>query len=119
MKYIITETRLKNYIFSYFDKLFKPEKCKREYPWDWDDSGKEYEDKTRFTVYNTDDEDVYLFQYYFCEYFNEDARDGCPFVRLDDEYSNQLNSMFDDLWIEPFKEWIKKTFDLDVETVEF
>jgi hypothetical protein len=62
-----------------------------------------------------------VFRYYECEYFNEDVRvirERCPILSLNHKITNTLNDLFGDLWKEPFRQWINKTLDLKVKTIE-
>jgi hypothetical protein len=42
----------------------------------------------------------------------------CPLLSLDERISDTFNGLFDDLWIEPFRQWINDELDLNVKTIE-
>jgi hypothetical protein len=123
MKYIITESKLEGTIINYLDELFDIQDLHWTHPYDYDDeTGEEGEDENRIEFYIGDYEgtDEGCFRYYFCDYFNQGspARDICPIISLESQYTETLNSYFGDMWQEPFKKWIKLNFDLPVKTVE-
>jgi len=124
MKYLITESKLEGTIMNYLDELFDIDDLHWTHPYDYDDeTGEEGEDENRIEFYIGDYEgtDEGCFRYYFCDYFFTtyiSARDSCPIISLESQYTNTLNSYFGDMWKEPFKKWIKLNFDLIVKTVE-
>jgi len=123
MKYIITESKLEGTIMSYLDELFDIQDLNWTHPYDYDDeTGEEGDDENRIEFYIGDYEgtDEGCFRYYFCDYFNQGspAKDICPIISLESQYTETLNSYFGDMWQEPFKKWIKLNFDLSVKTVE-
>ena len=124
MKYLITESRIEEAITDYLDELFDIENLNWTHPYDYDDeTGEEGEDENRVEFYIGDypGSDEGCFRYYFCDYFtpNSLARDICPTISIESEYTRVLNGYFGNLWIEPFKKWIKLHFDLPVKTVEW
>ena len=123
MKYLITKSKLEGTIMNYLDELFDIQDLHWTHPYDYDDeTGEEGEDENRIEFYIGDYEgtDEGCFRYYFCDYFNQGspARDICPIISLESQYTETLNSYFGDMWQEPFKKWIKLNFDLSVKTVE-
>jgi hypothetical protein len=123
MKYVITESKLEGTIMNYLDELFDIDDLHWTHPYDYDDETEEEgEDENRIEFYIGDYEgtDEGCFRYYFCDYFNQGspARDICPIISLESQYTETLNSYFGDMWQEPFKKWIKLNFDLIVKTVE-
>jgi len=123
MKYLITESKLEGTIMNYLDELFDIQDLHWTHPYDYnDETGEEGEDENRIEFYIGDYEgtDEGCFRYYFCDYFNQGspARDICPIISLESQYTETLNSYFGDMWKEPFKKWIKLNFDLSVKTVE-
>ena len=108
---------------SYLDELFDIQDLNWTHPYDYDDeTGEEGDDENRIEFYIGDYEgtDEGCFRYYFCDYFNQGspAKDICPIISLESQYTETLNSYFGDMWQEPFKKWIKLNFDLSVKTVE-
>lgn len=122
MKYIVTESRLHTAMNKLFGQYINIDEVRTHNPIEEDSYGEEYEDtnKTLFYVgdYYGDGE---LFRYYLCNYFNENAYEAlqkCPLLTLDSSISDTFNGLFDDLWIEPFRQWINNEFDLNVKVVE-
>ena len=123
MKYLITESKLEGTIMNYLDELFDIQDLHWTHPYEYDDeTGEEGDDENRIEFYIGDYEgtDEGCFRYYFCDYFlsYSSARDLCPIISLESQYTETLNSYFGDMWQEPFKKWIKLNFDLSVKTVE-
>ena len=123
MKYIIAESKLEETFMNYFDNLFDIQDLNWTYSYEYDDDGNESEDENRIQFYIGDYEgdEEGCFKYYFCDYFTPHslARDICPTISIESAYKNVLNGYFGNLWIEPFKKWIKLHFDLAVKTVEW
>ena len=123
MNYLITESKLEKTIMTYLDELFDIDDLHWTHPYDYDDETEEEgEDENRIEFYIGDYEgtDEGCFRYYFCDYFlpYSSARDLCPIISLESQYTDTLNSYFGDMWKEPFKKWIKLNFDLPVKTIE-
>ena len=123
MKYLITESKLEGTIMNYLDELFDIDDLHWTHPYDYDDETEEEgEDENRIEFYIGDYEgtDEGCFRYYFCDYFNQgsSAKDICPIISLESQYTETLNSYFGEMWQDPFKKWIKLNFDLSVKTVE-
>ena len=126
MKYILEESRLNRAMIKFFQKEINLNEIKKYNPIEENpDNGEEYEDTNKTIFYVGDghyfDSDEELFRYYECEYFYENAtemRKKCPILVLDDRILNTFNGMFDNLWVEPFKEWINNELDLNVKSIE-
>jgi hypothetical protein len=122
MKYLITESKLNGAMIKFFEKEINLDEIQQHHPIEDNDDGEEYEDTNRTIFYIGDflEDDGELFRYYECEYFyeNSSARKNCPILKLDDRILNTFNGMFDDLWVEPFKQWINNELDLNVKSIE-
>jgi hypothetical protein len=123
MKYIISESRLEESILYYINELFDVNDININNPLEYDDeTGEEWEDTNRLQFYIGDynGEDEGCFFWYDCDYFNPNSASSekCPIVVVDDEYKNQLDGYFGDVWHEPFKKWLKEHFELPVKTIE-
>lgn len=124
MKYILKESRLHNAMIKFFQKEINLDEIQSHHPIEENpDNGEEYEDTTKTIYYIGDfwEDDGELFRYYECEYFYENAsemRKKCPILVLDDRILNTFNGMFDDLWVEPFRQWINNELDLNVKSIE-
>ena len=123
MKYIISESRLEESILHYINELFDVNEIHINNPLEYDDeTGEEWEDTNRLQFYigDYDVEDEGCFFWYDCDYFNPNSASSekCPIVVVDDEYKNQLDGYFGDMWHEPFKKWLKEHFELPVKTIE-
>ena len=123
MKYIISESRLEESILHYINELFDVNEIHINNPLEYDDeTGEEWEDTNRLQFYIGDynGEDEGCFFWYDCDYFNPNSASSekCPIVVVDDEYKNQLDGYFGDMWHEPFKKWLKEHFELPAKTIE-
>lgn len=123
MKYILKESRLNRAMIKFFQKELNLDEIKSHNPIEEDPNGEEYEDTNKTIYYIGDlwDDDEELFRYYKCEYFYENSsemRKKCPILVMDDRILNTFNGMFDDLWVEPFKQWINNELDLNVKSIE-
>jgi hypothetical protein len=123
MKYIISESRLEESILHYINELFDVNEIHINNPLEYDDeTGEEWEDTNRLQFYIGDynGEDEGCFFWYDCDYFNPNSASSekCPIVVVDDEYKNQLDGYFGNMWHGPFKKWFKEHFELPVKTIE-
>ena len=124
MKYILEESRLNRAMIKFFQKELNLNEIKKYNPIEENpDNGEEYVDTNKTIYYTGDlyDGDGELFRYYEPEYFYENAsemRKKCPILVMDDRILNTFNGMFDDLWVEPFKQWINNELDLNVKSIE-
>ena len=124
MKYIISESRLKNAMEKVFNQYINLDEIQTYNPIEETDDGEEYEDTTKTIYYVGDyyDDSDELFRYYECEYFNENAfeiRKKCPLISLDDRIKDTFDALFNNLWVEPFRIWINHNLDLKVKTVDY
>jgi hypothetical protein len=123
MKYVITESQLEKNILYYIDELFDVTNIHFTNPLEYDDeTGEEFEDSNRLQFYIGDynGEDEGCFFWYDCDYFNPNspASEKCPIVSVENEYKNQLDGYFGNMWHGPFKKWFKEHFELPVKTIE-
>ena len=123
MKYIISESKLEESILYYINELFDVNDINWTYPLEYDDeTGEEWDDNNRIVFYigDYDGEDEGCFYWYACDYFtpHSTASRNCPIVTVENEYKNQLDGYFGDMWHEPFKKWLKEHFELPVKTIE-
>ncbi len=117
MKYIITESKLESAIISYLDENFYPD-------YGWTDSYQEDVDKWGDLVFFINDVDSYI--YYGCNADNEiinGSEDGhlynykCPLLSIYPKVSQQLNSLFGDIWKPVFKKWFEENTGLIVNQI--
>jgi hypothetical protein len=123
MKYIISESKLEESILYYIDELFDVNDINWTYPLEYDDeTGEEWDDNNRIVFYigDYDGEDEGCFYWYACDYFtpHSTASRNCPIVTVENEYKNQLDGYFGNMWHGPFKKWFKEHFELPVKTIE-
>jgi hypothetical protein len=123
MKYIIAESKLEESILYYINELFDVNDINWTYPLAYDDeTGEEWDDNSRIVFYigDYDGEDEGCFYWYACDYFtpHSTASRNCPIVTVENEYKNQLDGYFGNMWHGPFKKWFKEHFELPVKTIE-
>ena len=121
MKYLITESKLENFITNYIEDLFSVDEINWTNPMMYDPEEMEsYEDPNLIEYYIGDYEegDNILFRWYGCDYFGSNAQSNCPLVVIEVEYERQLNLLFNNKWKEPFKDWFTSSFNLPVKYVE-
>ena len=123
MKYIITESKLEESILYYINELFDVNNINSTNPLEYDEeTGEEWDDNNRVVFYigdyNGDEEGC--FYWYVCDYFppHSTASRKCPIVTVENEYKNQLDGYFGNMWHGPFKKWFKEHFELPVKTIE-
>jgi len=119
MKYIITESKLSNYIYEYIDSYLNSNEINWEYGPDEDN---EDEDNEEFLIFykeeNGGEEEV--FNYFKPDYYEDPGgyKDKAPILEVLDEYGERLDNMFDIYWHEPMKKWFEDKFNLPVKSVE-
>jgi hypothetical protein len=130
MKYIITENKVFDVIYRYFDKTFNPSEMDWVYGAGEDEDGYvdiDRENENFLMFYKGDwqgeeDSDV-VFHYFDVDFYNEDDpshkpfRDQSPILEVIGEYGKHLDTMFDNHWEEPMKKWFQDNFNLPVKTV--
>ena len=130
MKVIITENKVFDVIYRYFDKTFNPSEIDWVYAWGEDDDGyldidKENENFLMFYKGDWEGEEYsdIVFHYFDVDFYNEDDpshkpfRDQSPILEVIGEYGKHLDTMFDDHWVEPMKKWVQDNFKLPVKSV--
>ena len=130
MKVIITENKVFDVIYRYFDKTFNPSEIDWVYAWGEDDDGyldidKENENFLMFYKGDWEGEEYsdIVFHYFDVDFYNEDDpshkpfRDQSPILEVIGEYGKHLDTMFDNHWEEPMKKWFEDNFNLPVKSV--
>jgi len=122
MKVIISENRVKQIIRKYLDDTFTP-----DYGWGNNTRHGSYQDDVdRYgdVVFFINDVDSYI--YYGCNADNEiinGSEDGhlynykCPLLSIYPRISQQLNSLFGDIWKPIFKKWFEENTGLIVNQI--
>jgi hypothetical protein len=124
MKYIISESKLKNAMIKVFNQEIDFDELKFYHPVDETEDGEEYEDNRRSVFYVGDPEyyENEVFRYYECDYFSKDAvevRKKCPILTLSRKKKEKFDGFFGDLWVQPFKEWVNIILDLNPKTINY
>lgn len=126
MKYLITESKLEQYIIKTLDEMFPENEIHYFAPYEYDDeTGEEGEDECRLVFYLGDfeDADESIFRWYDECYWSKDTWQGeiqskrSPIVEIEEPYNTRLYGMFGDLFKEPFKKWFTERLDLPVNSV--
>lgn len=107
MKYVITESRIKEAIVKFLDSNFTPDGG-------WEDviySMDELEEEGLIDYYVNGDLDYS----YFVDYETRDPQT----LELDKSMSDTLNSLFGKLWIQIFVEWFEEKTNLEVKILYF
>jgi hypothetical protein len=129
MKIVITENKVFNTIYRYFDRTFNPNEIDWVYgPNEEGDDWQENPENENFLMfYKGDyqgeyDSDV-VFHYFDVDFYREDDpshkpfREQSPILEVMGEYAKHLDTMFDNHWEEPMKKWFQDNFNLPVKTV--
>jgi hypothetical protein len=125
MKYIITESKLNKAMIKFFENKIDFNNLIQEHPLEYDSQGIGYDDENRinFALDNEyGDDPEFLFRYYKCEYFTEEAHYRglkCPILVLENDLSSLFSDLFNDLWVEPFKEWVSKNLGLEINEIDY
>ena len=121
-KYTLLESKREDYMFDYFNKLFKIDELKVHHPYNFDDeTGDEYEDSSAYNFYFGDMfDDETAFKYYRKEYFFRYTPyyNSAPLLQIEKKYKDVLDGYFGDLWKESIKKWFHDNFGMKVKTVE-
>ena len=136
MKFIITESqkeKIFDVMYNYIDKIM-PNNPYVEF-WYTNEFGDEEDtdflsdETTHISAYDNDELDEPLFKIYlpsYWEYVSDEDRkneliSSSPILALDYEEKN-LNGLFNNMWHEPFKKWIKDNIpsleEIDIKTFE-
>jgi hypothetical protein len=127
MKYIIKESKLNNFITEYIDGLYDVDDIDWDYGRGADDDGfedRDIENEDFLFFYTGDwegeDGDNVIFNYFSKEYYSNDSspfKDNAPILAIKDGDYDRFNTMFNDFWKEPMKQWFEKNFNLPVNTI--
>lgn len=115
MKYLITESKLKDAMWSFFDEYINVDTV-AEFPATHEDNnGVIWDDDSATVYYDTWDREPEgeLFRYYTCKYFDEPP-EICPIVDVSVSLHRTFESVFPEIWKKPFMEWVEKKFDIKV-----
>ena len=122
MKYIITESRLNEYILSVIEEMFPVDDI--NYTEAYDDDGNP--DDTAYVFYLGDYEnDEVIFRWYSKDYWDgpdESTVDyrikQSPLLVFEDYRTfYEINSMFQNLWKPVFIKWFYESFSLPIKTI--
>jgi hypothetical protein len=129
MKVIITENKVFDTIYRYFDRTFNPNEIDWVYgPNEEGDDWQENPENENFLMfYKGDyqgeyDSDV-IFHYFDVDFYDKNDpshkpfRNQAPILEVIGEYGKHLDTMFDNHWEEPMKKWFQDNFNLPVKTV--
>jgi hypothetical protein len=128
MKLIITENKVFDTIYKYFDRTFNPNEIDWVYgPNEEGDDWQENPENENLLIffkgdwYGEEDSDV-IFHYFEEEYYSDEPsakpfKDEAPILDVIDEYAVHLDTMFGKHWKEPMKKWFQDNFNLPVKTV--
>jgi hypothetical protein len=122
MKIVITENKVFDVIYKYFDRTFDPNEI--DWVYDTDDDFDEIEHLLIFFKgdwYGEEDSDV-IFHYLEEEYYSDEPsskpfKDEAPILDVIDKYAEHLDTMFGNHWKGPMKKWFQDNFNLPVKTV--
>lgn len=117
-----------NIYFQVFDSIFRIDDLKSEFEvvYDDDEYGDEIEteDQTHmiFNLWDVNDEygdPTQVMNWYDVGYYlsTNTFSNKAPYLDIDDDYLNLLQSLFGSKWKEPFKRWFEERFDLKVKTI--
>jgi hypothetical protein len=122
MKYIITESKLNEYILSVIEEMFPVDDI--NYTEAYDDDGNP--DDTAYVFYLGDYEnDEVIFRWYSKDYWDgPDESTGDYRIRQSpllvfEDYNTfyEINSMFQNLWKPVFIKWFYESFSLPIKTI--
>lgn len=118
MKYIISEKKVDEVIYKYVVNMFENNDLgELNYKYNEDDYGNESSDAVEFYFGDYGDGEN-AFRWYSEEYFGMANCEKCPIIEIETSHEETLNSIFSNKWIEPFKNYIKNYYQLDVKTVQ-
>ena len=128
MKFIISEDKIYGLIMKHLNSMFDVDNIH------WTPYINDYGDEVDYAIsfYNGDyGDDDNLFRWYSEDYFySEDMQnhnkemidewvEKSPMLEFDNNgKKEQLDALFGDKWLQPFKDWIWDNFNLPVKTIE-
>ena len=124
MKYIISESKLNDFILKYIEGMFPVYEI--NYTENEDDDGNPDDSSYVFYFGDYDDEDgEIIFRWYGKDYWDGDDTEilrhrieQSPMLHFEDSRdSEKLDSLFGNNWKPIFKEWFKENFGLDIKTI--
>jgi hypothetical protein len=122
MKYIITESKLNEYILSIIEEMFPVDDI--NYTEAYDDDGNP--DDTAYVFYLGDYEnDEVIFRWYSKDYWNGPDENTVDYrirqspLLVFEDYNTfyEINSMFPNLWKPVFIKWFYESFSLPIKTI--
>jgi len=122
MKYIITESKLNEYILSVIEEMFPVDDI--NYTEAYDDDGNP--DDTAYVFYLGDYEnDEVIFRWYSKDYWNGPDESTVDYrirqspLLVFEDYNTfyEINSMFQNLWKPVFIKWFYESFSLPIKTI--
>jgi len=114
MKFIISENRINDLVIKYLNKTYDINNIHWTYGMDDNYDEDENSVEVYFGDYGDGEE---FFRWYNSDYFVVKC-DRCPLLDMDTDIKENLTNLFGNKWEEPFKEWVKTHFNLDVKTIE-
>lgn len=128
MKFIISEDKIYGLIMKHLNSMFDVDNIH------WTPYINDYGDKVDYAIsfYNGDyGDDDNLFRWYSEDYFYSEEmsnhskkmidewKEKSPMLEFDNNgKKEQLDALFGDKWLQPFKDWIWDNFNLPVKTIE-
>lgn len=117
-----------NIYFQVFDSIFRIDDLKSEFEvvYDDDEYGDEIETEDQnhmiFNLWDVNDEygdPTQVMNWYDVGYYlsTNTFSNKAPWLDIDSDYLNLLQSLFNTKWKEPFKRWFEMRFDLRVKTI--
>jgi hypothetical protein len=125
MKYVITESKLFDTIYQYIDSYLNPNKMDWVYGSNEGEDNEEYPDDENLIHFykgewdGEDNSDI-VFNYLDVDYFEDKPgsyRNDAPIVEVMGQYADRLDTLFNEHWKSPMKQWIKDNFNLPVKSV--
>lgn len=128
MKFIISEDKIYGLIMKHLNSMFDVDNIH------WTPYINDYGDEVDYSIsfYNGDyGDDDNLFRWYSEDYFYSEEmsnhsktmidmwKEKSPMLEFDNNgKKEQLDALFGDKWLQPFKDWIWDNFNLPVKTIE-
>ena len=128
MKFIISEDKIYGLIMKHLNSMFDVDNIH------WTPYINDYGDEVDYAIsfYNGDyGDDDNLFRWYSEDYFYSEEmsnhsktmidmwKEKSPMLEFDNNgKKEQLDALFGDKWLQPFKDWICDNFNLPVKTIE-
>ena len=128
MKYVITESKLFDVIYQYFDDYLNINEIDLVYGPSIDDDGYidndiANEDYLIFYTggdWNGEENTDIVFNYFTVNYYKNESgswKDKAPILEVMGGYGEHLDNLFNELWKKPMAKWFQNNFNLPVKTV--